>query len=159
MKKISTTHRIEKDNKTKTSISTHSLFNKVQQKMMTSKDQDIDKLKQVQEIDNKSKKEVVNKLHKYSTPNCGQFRIKTEASNYYFAQNNKKKSILNIPNLSNLEGVKTNNLSIFEQKTPRILLVRSEKYNQKQPLTQRLMCTYLKKQNPNSKLIKSNNKV
>ncbi|CAD8133449.1 unnamed protein product [Paramecium octaurelia] len=158
MKKISTTQKIEKEAKAKMSISTHSLFNKVQQKMIINKDQDTDKLRSVLEIDNnKQKKEETNKQHK-QTPNYGQFRIKTESANYYFASIKQKKSAVNIPRLC-LDENKKNSLSIFESKTPRLLLARSEKYNQKQPLTQRLMCTYLKKENTNSKLIKSSNKT
>ncbi|CAK75345.1 unnamed protein product (macronuclear) [Paramecium tetraurelia] len=158
MKKISTTHKIEKEAKSKMSISTHSLFNKVQQKMIINKDSDTDKLRSVLEIDNnKQKKEETHKQHK-QTPNYGQFRIKTESANYYFASIKQKKSPVNIPHLC-LDENKKKSLSILESKTPRLLLARSEKYNQKQPLTQRLMCTYLKKENTNSKLIKSSNKT
>ncbi|CAD8060882.1 unnamed protein product [Paramecium sonneborni] len=149
MKKISVTRRFEKD--TKISTQNDSLFNKIQQKMITSKDQDHNKLKSVLEIEIKNKKEVVNNQYMHT-------RIKTEASNYYFALNNNKKSILNnIPNLSHLENIKKNSLSNLESKTPRILLSRSEKYNQKQSLSQRLMCTYLKKQNLNYKQQKNIN--
>ncbi|CAD8044905.1 unnamed protein product [Paramecium primaurelia] len=158
MKKISATHKIDKETKTKMSISTHSLFNKVQQKMNINTD--TDKLRSVLEIEtnNQNKKDETNKQQK-QTPNYCQFRIKTEGSNYYFSSIQQKKSPINIPNLCHLENIKKNSLSIFESKTPRLLLARSEKYNQKQPLTQRLMCTYLKKQNNNSKLTKSSNKA
>ncbi|CAD8042954.1 unnamed protein product [Paramecium primaurelia] len=158
MKKVSETHKIEKEIKTKMSISTHNLFNKVQQKMIINNNHNTDKLKYIQVIENKNSKEITNKLHKY-TSNCGQFRIKTESYNYNFASNNQKISVINIPNLTHLENLNKNSISIYESKTPRLFLARSETYNLKQPLTQRLMCTYLKKLNINSKLIKNNNKV
>ncbi|CAK73088.1 unnamed protein product (macronuclear) [Paramecium tetraurelia] len=156
MKKISRTHKIEQDLKSKMNSQTESLFNKIQKKL-DDKEEILSKhvepqIQNPKEIDITKQRDLLKKKSFKQSPNSVQYRIKTDVSSYYFA-NQQKKPIFYLPNLSNLENLKKNSLSIFESKTPR-MLIRSEKYNLKQPLTQRLLATYLKKSN--SKLL--NNK-
>ncbi|CAD8061081.1 unnamed protein product [Paramecium primaurelia] len=151
MKKISRTHKIEQDLKSKINIQTESLFNKVQKKI---DDKEQGKFVEIQiqkpkDIDIIKQRDLLKKKSIKQSPNSIQYRIKTDVSSYYFA-NQQKKQIFNLPNLSNLENLKKNSLSNFESKTPR-MLIRSDKFNLKQPLTQRLLATYLKKSNSKSK--------
>ncbi|CAD8087310.1 unnamed protein product [Paramecium sonneborni] len=159
MKKISRTNKIEQDLKSKLNQQTEILFNKVQKQMiernqiMVGKDIEINFEKNKETVKT-LERDLMKKKSIKQSPNVAQFRIKTDISSYYFA-NQQKKSIFNIPNINQLENKKKDSLSILESKTPRVF-IRSEKFNIKQPLTQRLLCTYLKKSNSNSKQL--NNK-
>ncbi|CAD8161982.1 unnamed protein product [Paramecium pentaurelia] len=156
MKKISRTNKF--DLKIKMNQQTESQLSKQQKNInenekilgksnenLIQKFKEIDIIKQRDLLKNKSFKQSSNCLHQ---------RIKTDVSTYYFP--NQSKNQIYIPNLNNLENLKKNSLSIFESKTSRVL-IRSEKFNLKQSLTQRLLSTYLKKSignnNSNSKSV------
>ncbi|CAD8067277.1 unnamed protein product [Paramecium primaurelia] len=158
MKKISRPNKIEFDLKIKMNQQTECQLSKLQKNINENNQilgksnenlmqmfKEIDIIKQRDLLKNKSFKQSSNRLH---------YRIKTDVSTYYFP--NQSKNQIYIPNLSHLENQKKNSLSIFESKTSRVL-IRSEKFNLKQSLTQRLLSTYLKKSisnnNSNSKQV------
>ncbi|CAD8139498.1 unnamed protein product [Paramecium octaurelia] len=126
MNNIRKTYPIGKEKNTKISISTHNLFNKVQQKMIINKINNNARLKFFQEIENTTKNEILLK----HILNCCQFRIKTETYKKNFAKINQRIPVIHIiPILTHLDYNNKNNLSNNESKIPRLSLTRSEIYN------------------------------